>query len=163
MSWYSKVGNFLKEAWAPVFIILSAVFGFIIGRQSVRRTIDAGDPVREHIGNIARELEEERRTIQLLRDKLSESESAISKLEGNNTERIRIIEDQRRRIDRLETDISDAERIIDLARTYHADTGSGVEGVDKLTERLRATIDRHRTELEKIKVNKPAVDRSGSI
>jgi chromosome segregation ATPase len=147
------VVSFFKKYWRWIVSIVAGIISFILGRKSVSGDRPDFDGIGDHISDLKRELEQERDRIKQLVDTIGRYEAQIAELGRDGEYQLQLIDKQRKQIESITAERDDAERILNIAQRYHAETGKGLDGVDKLTGNLREIIERHRAELESIQVN----------
>lgn len=157
-----SIKSLFKKNWLVIVSFgLSLLFSFLLGRRSVRSSNRGTGSAGDELTDIREQLAAERTTVGQLVGELESERNRIEQLEGEHSAAINELGQLRERADRLEIELAEAERILRLAEQYHADTGSDIEGVRRFTGGLRDLIERHRGELEKIKVTQSSPDRGG--
>jgi chromosome segregation ATPase len=152
--------EWLKKNWLAVATLgLSVLFSFLLGRYSVRRTDTGGSEARGQLDQLREQLADERSAVGQLIEALESERGRVEQLEVEHTAAVRELAGLRARADRLEIELSGAERTLRIAEQYHAETGAGIDGVGKITGGLREIIEQHRAELEQIKISKSDPDR----
>jgi chromosome segregation ATPase len=152
--------EWLKKNWPAVATLgLSVLFSFLLGRFSVRRTDTGGSEARGQLDQLREQLAAERAAVEQLVGALESERIRVEQLEGKHATALRELEQLRDRAAGLEVELTEAERTLRIAEQYHADTGADIDSVGKLTGGLRAILERHRAELEKIQVSQPDPDR----
>ena len=130
---WEKIKKWFQRNWPHVLSFgLTFLIGFIIGR---RKSVSGVDGLVEQ-----------------LRDEIDKLRSNIGELRSDNERLAKISEQDRAELERIEIELSEERRFVEIARS---EIESGRSTTSELSESLgglRELLSKHRSELEKIKV-----------
>lgn len=142
----------IKKYWAVVLAVLTAVFGFVIGRKSLRLSDNEAGQDRQNLLELRDQLiAAQIRATDLVRIADEQSERIVG-LEGDNGRKLQLIEKQRANIERLESGLGEAKDALSRADKLNEGNAAEIDEGRKISGGIRATLESLRTELESIQL-----------